>query len=116
MSINTASYIFCLHNPSISQIEFSQHPMDVVTAEGGMACLYCDYPNIEDITWHRGSTSIEADGMLNDICNCVASPGRPISLCFPSVQRDDTDRYTCYAMVGIGDTRVCGARLLLAGE
>ena len=90
--------------------------MDVVTAEGGMTCLYCDYPNVEDIVWHRGSTSIEADGMLNEICNCVASPGRPISLCFPSVQRDDTDRYTCRATVGIGDVRVCGAQLLLAGE
>ena len=90
--------------------------MDTVAVEGGMACLYCDYSNIENIIWHRDSTSIEADGMLKDICDCVASPGRPTSLCFPNVQRDNADRYTCRAIVGFGDVRVCGAQLLLAGE
>ena len=90
--------------------------MDMVTVEGGMACLYCDYPNVEDIDWRRDSTAIEADGMMHDICDCVASPGRPISLCFPIVQRDNADIYTCRATVGFGDIRECGARLLLAGE
>ena len=89
--------------------------MDVVTAEGGMACLYCDYPDIDDIRWQRGSTSIDP-GMEGDICDCEAGASRPISLCFGSVQRGDADRYTCYAQVGFGDTRVCGARLLLAGK
>ena len=90
--------------------------MDAVAAEGGMACLYCDYPNVEDIVWHRGSTSIEADGDLKEICDCMASPGRPISLCFPSVQRDNADLYTCRATLGFGDIRECGAQLSLAGE
>ena len=90
--------------------------MDTVAAEGGMACLYCDYPNVEDIVWQRDSTSIEADGLMKDICGCVATPGRPISLCFPNVQPDNADRYTCLAQVGLGDTRECGARLSLGGE
>ena len=86
--------------------------------EGGMECLYCDYPTAEDIVWQRDSTSIEADGIMNNFCDCVASPGRPISLCFPSVQRDNADIYTCRAtgIVRIGVVRTCGARLLLAGE
>ena len=81
-----------------------------------MACLYCDYPNVEDIVWQRDSTSIEADDMMNNICDCVASPGPPISLCFPNVQRDIADRYTCRATISFGTTRECSARLSLAGE
>ena len=115
VGVNRHGLIFCLHNPSISLIEFSRRPMDTVTVEGGMACLYCDYPSVEDIVWHRGSTSIEANDMQSDVCNCVASPGPPIRLCFPSVQRDDADRYTCHAL-STGNERICGARLLLAGE
>ena len=78
--------------------------------------MYCDYSNVEDIVWQRDFTSIEADGMINDICDCMATPGPPISLCFPDVQRDNADRYTCRATLGFGDTRECSARLSLAGE
>ena len=78
--------------------------------------MYCDYPNVEDIIWRKDSTSIEADGMIKDICDCVATPGPPISLCFPNVQRDNAILYTCRAQVRPGDTRICGARLSLAGE
>ena len=99
----------------ISPIEFARRPMDNVTAEGMMACLYCDYSDSDDIRWQRGSTSIDP-GMEGDTCNCEAIAGRPISLCFPSVQREDVDRYTCHAQIGFGDTRICGAQLLLAGE
>ena len=82
-----------------------------------MACLYCDYPSVEDIVWVRGSTSIET-GTDTTVCNCRAStsPGQPISLCFDSVQREDADRYICRAQVNFGDVRDCSARLILAGE
>ena len=80
-----------------------------------MACLYCDYPNVDDVVWLRGSTSIEI-GMESTVCNCVADAGPPRSLCFDSVQREDADRYICRAQVGFNDARVCGAQLILAGE
>ena len=80
-----------------------------------MACLYCDYPNIDDIVWLRGSTSIET-GMDTTVCNCVADAGPPLSLCFDSVQREDADRYICRAQVGFGNVRECGVQLILAGE
>ena len=80
-----------------------------------MACLYCDYPNVNDIVWVRDSTSIET-GMDTTVCNCVADAGPPLSLCFDSVQREDVDRYICRAQVGFNVARECGARLILAGE
>ena len=84
-------------------------------AEGGNVCLYCDYQNSDDVFWQRGSTTIEP-GMEQNICNCEARADHPIRLCFDSVQRDDADGYTCYAQIGVGDTRVCSEQLSLAGE
>ena len=80
-----------------------------------MACLYCDYPNVDDIVWLRGSTAIES-GMDSTVCYCEARGGHPISLCFDSVQREDADRYTCRAQLDFGMTARCSARLILAGE
>ena len=82
-----------------------------------MACLYCDYPSVDDIVWLRGSTAIET-GMDSTVCNCRASaaPGQPTSLCFDSVQREDADRYICRATVGFGFAQDCSAQLILAGE
>ena len=89
--------------------------MDTVVAEGGSVCLYCDYPDSDDLVWLRGSTSIET-GMDSSVCNCVADAGPPISLCFDSVQCEDADRYTCHAQMGFGRAENCSARLILAGE
>ena len=82
-----------------------------------MACLYCDYPSVDDKVWLRGSTAIET-GTDSTVCNCRASavPGQPLSLCFDSVQRGDADRYSCRAQLGFGEVRQCSARLILAGE
>ena len=91
--------------------------MDTVVAERGDVCLYCDYPNSDDVIWLRGSTSIEF-GVDSTVCNCRASaaPGQPISLCFDSVQREDADRYICRAQIVFGRVEDCSARLIVAGE
>ena len=80
-----------------------------------MACLYCDFPSVDDIVWLRGSTAIETR-MDSTVCNCEARGGHPISLCFDGVQREDADRYTCRATVRFGEVWDCSARLILAGE
>ena len=91
--------------------------MEVIIAEGGGACLFCDYSGTRlRPEWYRG-TSFITDGNTMDPCDCAVSETDNQELCFESITNMAVgEDYSCQIPTGVGQVDTCSFSVKLAGE
>ena len=91
--------------------------MEVIIAEGGTACLFCDYSGTRlHPEWYRGISVIN-DGNTMDPCDCAVSETDSRELCFESITNMAVgEDYSCQIQVGVGQVDTCSFSVKLAGE